>query len=99
MNGRAVPGKRGGGQVVAWRDRPRGRLSPSSVRPATPATPRQLSVFSYTEMRGKLLLDDRYVLEPRLNDAVFKDKLRRFVRASMTGGPMPRTIPKRPPTS
>ena len=61
--------------------------------------PEKLSVFSYTEMRGKLLLDDRYVLELRLNDAAFKDKLRRFVRASMTGGPMPRTIPKKPPTS
>lgn len=48
-------------------------------------TPDKLTVFSYTEMGDNLLEDGLYVLEPSLKDAAFKDKLVRFVRASMKG--------------
>lgn len=48
-------------------------------------TPDKLTVFSYTEMGDNLLEDGLYVLEPTLKDAAFKDKLVRFVRASMKG--------------
>ena len=48
-------------------------------------TPEKLTVFSYTEMGDNLLEDGLYVLEPSLKDATFKDKLVRFVRASMKG--------------
>lgn len=48
-------------------------------------TPEKLTVFSYTEMGDNLLEDGLYVLEPTLKDAAFKDKLVRFVRASMKG--------------
>ena len=48
-------------------------------------TPEKLTVFSYTEMGDNLLEDGLYVLEPSLKDAAFKDKLVRFVRASMKG--------------
>lgn len=48
-------------------------------------TPDKLTVFSYTEMGDNLLEDGLYVLDPSLKDAAFKDKLVRFVRASMKG--------------
>lgn len=45
----------------------------------------KLTVFSYTEMGDNLLEDGLYALEPALKDPAFKDKLVRFVRASMKG--------------
>lgn len=48
-------------------------------------TPEKLTVFSYTEMGDNLLEDGLYVLDSSLKDAAFKDKLVRFVRASMKG--------------
>lgn len=48
-------------------------------------TPEKLTVFSYTEMGDNLLEDGLYVLDASLKDAAFKDKLVRFVRASMKG--------------
>jgi NitT/TauT family transport system substrate-binding protein len=45
----------------------------------------KLVVFNYTEMGNDLLEDGLYVLEDRLADPAFKDKMARFVRASMRG--------------
>ena len=46
----------------------------------------KLVVFNYTEMGNDLLEDGLYVLEDDLADPAFKDKMVRFVRASMKGG-------------
>ena len=48
-------------------------------------TPDKLTVFSYTAMGDNLLEDGLYALEPSLKNPAFKDKLVRFVRASMKG--------------
>ena len=45
----------------------------------------KLVIFNYTEMGNDLLEDGLYVLEDKLADAAFKDKMVRFVRASMKG--------------
>ena len=48
-------------------------------------TPDKLTIFNYTDMGNDLLEDGLYVLEDKLADAAFKDKMVRFVRASMKG--------------
>jgi NitT/TauT family transport system substrate-binding protein len=48
-------------------------------------TPDKLTIFNYTDMGNDLLEDGLYVLEDKLADAAFKDKIVRFVRASMKG--------------
>jgi NitT/TauT family transport system substrate-binding protein len=48
-------------------------------------TPDKLVIFNYTEMGNDLLEDGLYVLEDQLADPAFKDKMVRFVRASMKG--------------
>ena len=45
----------------------------------------KLTIFNYTEMGNDLLEDGLYALEDKLADAAFKDKMVRFVRASMKG--------------
>jgi NitT/TauT family transport system substrate-binding protein len=45
----------------------------------------KLVVFNYTEMGNDLLEDGLYVLEDNLADPAFKDRMVRFVRASMKG--------------
>lgn len=47
--------------------------------------PEDLIVFNYTEMGNDLLEDGLYVMEDKLSDPAFKDKMVRFVRASMKG--------------
>lgn len=47
--------------------------------------PEDLVVFNYTEMGNNMLEDGLYVMEDKLKDAAFKDKMVRFVRASMKG--------------
>ncbi len=47
--------------------------------------PEDLIVFNYTEMGVDLLEDGLYVMEDKLADAAFKEKMVRFVRASMKG--------------
>jgi NitT/TauT family transport system substrate-binding protein len=47
--------------------------------------PEDLIVFNYSEMGNDLLEDGLYVLEDDLADPAFKDKMVRFVRASMKG--------------
>lgn len=47
--------------------------------------PEDLIVFNYTQMGVDLLEDGLYVLEDKLSDPAFKDKMVRFVRASMKG--------------
>ena len=47
--------------------------------------PEDLIVFNYTEMGVDLLEDGLYALESNLSDPAFKDKMVRFVRASMKG--------------
>ena len=47
--------------------------------------PEDLIVFNYTEMGNDLLEDGLYVLEEKLKDPAFEDKMVRFVRASMKG--------------
>ena len=47
--------------------------------------PEDLIVFNYTEMGVDLLEDGLYVMEENLKDEAFKDKMVRFVRASMKG--------------
>ena len=44
-----------------------------------------LTVFNYSAMGNDLLEDGLYVLEDKLKDAAFKDKIVRFVKASMKG--------------
>ncbi len=47
--------------------------------------PEDLIVFNYTEMGVDLLEDGLYAMEENLKDPAFKDKMVRFVRASMKG--------------
>jgi NitT/TauT family transport system substrate-binding protein len=47
--------------------------------------PEDLIIFNYTEMGNDLLEDGLYVLEDKLKDPAFEDKMVRFVRASMKG--------------
>ena len=47
--------------------------------------PEDLVVFNYSAMGNDLLEDGLYVIEDKLADAAFKDKIVRFVRASMKG--------------
>jgi NitT/TauT family transport system substrate-binding protein len=47
--------------------------------------PEQLTVFRYEEQGVSTLEDGLYVLENRLNDAAFVQRMARFVRASMQG--------------
>ena len=47
--------------------------------------PEDLVIFNYTEMGNDLLEDGLYVLEDKLKDPAFFDKMVRFVRASMKG--------------
>src|SRR5690606_21872147 len=47
--------------------------------------PEDLIVFNYTEMGNDLLEDGLYVMEDKLKDPAFEDKMVRFVRASMKG--------------
>jgi NitT/TauT family transport system substrate-binding protein len=44
-----------------------------------------LNVFNYTTLGNDMLEDGLYVLEDKLADPAFKDKMVRFVRASMKG--------------
>ena len=48
-------------------------------------TPDDLTVFKYEDQGVATLEDGLYVLEDNLSDDAFKDKLTRFVRASMKG--------------
>jgi NitT/TauT family transport system substrate-binding protein len=47
--------------------------------------PEDLIVFNYTAMGVDLLEDGLYVMEDKLKDPAFEDKMVRFVRASMKG--------------
>lgn len=47
--------------------------------------PEDLTVFNYSAMGNDLLEDGLYTLQSKLADAAFKDKMVRFVRASMKG--------------
>jgi NitT/TauT family transport system substrate-binding protein len=47
--------------------------------------PEDLVVFNYSAMGNDLLEDGLYVLEDKLADPAFKDKIVRFVKASMQG--------------
>ena len=47
--------------------------------------PEDLIVFNYTAMGVDLLEDGLYVMQDKLADAAFEDKMVRFVRASMKG--------------
>ncbi len=48
-------------------------------------TPEDLQVFKYEDQGVATLEDGLYVLEDKLTDAAFEDKMVRFVRASMKG--------------
>ncbi len=47
--------------------------------------PEDLTVFNYSAMGNDLLEDGLYVLQDQLKDPAFKDKMVRFVKASMKG--------------
>ena len=47
--------------------------------------PEDLTIFNYTAMGNDLLEDGLYTTEEKLADPAFKDKMVRFVRASMKG--------------
>ena len=47
--------------------------------------PEDLIVFNYTELGNDMLEDGLYVLQDKLADPAFKDKMVRFVRASLKG--------------
>ncbi len=47
--------------------------------------PEDLTIFNYSAMGNDLLEDGLYVLEDQLKDPAFKDKIVRFVKASMKG--------------
>lgn len=47
--------------------------------------PEDLVVFNYSELGNDMLEDGLYVMEDDLADPAFKDKMARFVRASMKG--------------
>lgn len=48
-------------------------------------TPKELQVFKYEDQGVTTLEDSLYILEDKLTDAAFEDKMVRFVRASMKG--------------
>lgn len=48
-------------------------------------TPEQLTTFAYKDQGVTVLEDGLYVLEDKLSDPAFADKMARFVRASMKG--------------
>ncbi|WP_176083639.1 ABC transporter substrate-binding protein [Martelella sp. HB161492] len=48
-------------------------------------TPDQLTVFNYRDEGVGMLEDGLYVMEDKLQDPAFEDKMARFVRASMKG--------------
>jgi NitT/TauT family transport system substrate-binding protein len=56
--------------------------------------PEQLVVFKYEDQGVATLEDGLYVLEPKLKDPAFADKMARFVRASMKGWADARANPK-----
>jgi NitT/TauT family transport system substrate-binding protein len=56
--------------------------------------PSQLVVFKYEDQGVATLEDGLYVLEPKLKDPAFVDKMARFVRASMKGWADARANPK-----
>ena len=56
--------------------------------------PEQLVVFKYEDQGVATLEDGLYVLEPKLKDPAFVDKMARFVRASMKGWADARANPK-----
>jgi NitT/TauT family transport system substrate-binding protein len=47
--------------------------------------PEDLVVFNYTDLGNAMLEDGLYVMEDKLSDPAFKDKMTRFVRASLKG--------------
>jgi len=47
--------------------------------------PEDLTVFNYTEMGNDLLEDGLYAMEDKLKDPAFKEKMVKFVKASMKG--------------
>ena len=47
--------------------------------------PSELRIFNYTKLGNDMLEDGLYALGPKLKDAAFRDKMVRFVRASMKG--------------
>ena len=47
--------------------------------------PEELTVFNYTEMGNDLLEDGLYANEEKLKDPAFKEKMAKFVKASMKG--------------
>ena len=53
--------------------------------------PSQLVVFNYTDQGVATMEDGLYVLEGKLKDAAFTDKMARFVKASMKGWDYART--------
>ena len=57
-------------------------------------TPEQLTVFKYQAEGASTLEDGLYVLEKNLSDDSFKDKMVRFVRASMKGWKYAEANPK-----
>lgn len=57
-------------------------------------TPEQLTVFKYQAEGASTLEDGLYVLEKNLGDDIFKDKMVRFVRASMKGWKYAEANPK-----
>ncbi len=56
--------------------------------------PEQLVVFKYEDQGVATLEDGLFVLEPKLKDPAFVDKMARFVRASMKGWADARANPK-----
>ena len=44
-----------------------------------------LLIFNYTELGNDMLEDGLYVMQDKLSDAAFKDKMARFVKASLKG--------------
>ncbi len=57
-------------------------------------SPEQLTVFKYQAEGASTLEDGLYVLEKNLSDSSFKDKMVRFVRASMKGWKYAESNPK-----
>lgn len=57
-------------------------------------TPEELTVFKYQNEGASTLEDGLYVLEKNLGDSNFKDKMVRFVRASMKGWKYAEANPK-----
>jgi NitT/TauT family transport system substrate-binding protein len=57
-------------------------------------SPEQLTVFKYQTEGASTLEDGLYVLEKNLGDSSFKDKMVRFVRASMKGWKYAEANPK-----